>query len=146
MTNDRNCAEVPRHTPSEIKSCNFYGAIDECHACNINSYNRNGICRPSKQKVEDCTLMDAREKCRICDLKIPSYNQTYCQELSIDDFDNCLLLRHPLSCKQCQPGYQSDKNYFLSFINEPSVHKNFFNKVGFWRFNLFDIGKQGFCI
>ena len=140
MTNDRKCAAVPRKTASDIRSCNFYSSIDECYACNIQSYNRNGLCRPSSKQIENCTLMDGKDSCEICDLKLPSYNQTFCESPKINEFDKCLLMRHPISCKTCQPGYQKDINYFLNFISESSIHKSFFEKVGFWRQNFFDIG------
>ena len=125
----------------EIYNCNFYNSIDTCKACNVVSYSRNGICRPSTQIVDDCTLMDEKKKCKICDLKLPSYNQTFCSTPKIDLLNKCLFIRHPIGCKQCQPGYQKDINYFLSFISEPEIHKTFFEKVGFWRQIFFDIGK-----
>ena len=84
--------------------------------------------------------MKGKETCQICDLKLPSYNQTYCQTPDINQFDKCLLMRHPISCKQCMPGYKKDINYFLTFIAEPSIHKPFFEKIGFWRQYFFEIG------
>jgi hypothetical protein len=85
--------------------------------------------------------MDSKEACRICDLKLPSYNQTFCNTPAIDEFDKCLFMRHPIGCKQCQPGYQRDINYFLTYLSEESIHKPYFEKVGFWRQVFFDIGR-----
>ena len=115
--------------------------MDSCKACNVNSYPRNGICRPSTNSVEECTLMDGKTTCGVCDLKLPSYNQTFCETPKRNEFDKCLFVRHPISCKQCQPGYQKDINYFLNFISEEKIHKQYFEKVGFWRQIFFDIGK-----
>ena len=109
-------------------------------ACNINSYSRNGICRPSSEQIDGCTLMDDKKTCKVCDLKLPTYNQTFCQTQDINSFDKCLFMRHPVSCKQCQPGYKKDINYFLNFISETDIHKPYFEKVGFWRQVFLDIG------
>ena len=146
MTNDRKCAEVPRHSPSEIFNCNFYNSIDHCKACNTNSYYRNGICRPATKTIENCTLMANKETCKVCDLKLPSYNQTFCNTPDINEFDKCLFMRHPVGCKQCLPGYQRDINYFLSFLSDQEIHKPFFEKVGFWRQVFFDISIALFSI
>lgn len=86
--------------------------------------------------------MNGKKTCQICDLKLPSYNQTFCDSPNINDLDKCLLMRHPVSCKTCQPGYQKDINYFLNFISETDIHKSFFEKIGFWRQNFFDIGNS----
>jgi hypothetical protein len=86
--------------------------------------------------------MNDKEECRICDLKLPTYNQTFCANADIDQFDKCLFMRHPVSCKQCKPGYQKDINYFLSFLSEEDIHKGYFEKVGFWRQIFFDISKD----
>jgi len=146
LTNDRKCAGVPRNTPSEIFNCNFYNSIDHCKACNTNSYYRNGICRPATKTIENCTLMANKETCKVCDLKLPSYNQTFCNTPDINEFDKCLFMRHPVGCKQCLPGYQRDINYFLSFLSDQEIHKPFFEKVGFWRQVFFDISIALFSI
>ena len=142
MTNDRQCAQVPKPSPSEIKGCNFYLSINECQACNLNTYQKSGLCRPInfKNRIQDCSLMDEISTCQICDLKLPSYNQTYCEKPKKSLFDNCLLIRHPISCKTCKPGYKKDKNYFLNNLNNVNFVLGFFEKVGFWREIFFDIG------
>lgn len=86
-------------------------------------------------------MMGDYDKCEICDLKLPSYNQTYCVPPNKDSFDKCLFMRHPLSCETCLPGYTKDVNYFLTFIDQTTIHKEFFEKLGFWRHNYFDISK-----
>lgn len=141
MTNNRKCAKVPRKTPTEILNCNFYNSIDNCKACNFNSYQRNGICRPSSKSIENCTLMKGKKTCEICDLKLPSYNQTFCETPKINFFNKCLFIRHPISCKKCKPGYQKDINYFLNFISEEKIHKKYFENIGFWRGIFFQISR-----
>jgi hypothetical protein len=88
--------------------------------------------------------MDGKETCEICDLKLPSYNQTFCNTPNINEFDKCLLIRHPIGCKTCQPGYQKDVNYFLTYLSDTEIHKSFFEKIGFWRQNFFDISNSIF--
>lgn len=85
--------------------------------------------------------MDGTDSCKICDLKLLSYNETYCEKPKKSHFDNCLMIRHPISCKTCSPGYKKDKNYFLNNLNDVDFVIGFFEKVGFWREIFFDIGK-----
>ena len=82
-----------------------------------------------------------KKTCGVCDLKLPSYNKTFCDTPKVNELNKCLFVRHPISCKQCQPGYQKDINYFLNFISEEEIHKKYFEKIGFWRQIFFDIGK-----
>jgi hypothetical protein len=88
--------------------------------------------------------MKEKDECRICDLKLPTYNRTYCGAPDRSQFEKCLFMRHPVSCKQCQPGYQKDINYFLNFLSEEEIHKKYFEKVGFWRQIFFEIGTSFF--
>ena len=89
---------------------------DECYVCNWNTHLYNGLCQYNKKEIKDCTVYETEWTCKICDMKIPSYDKTYCDVL-VDYDQNCRLFSYPLTCNKCKPGYKLNKNLFLKNID-----------------------------
>ena len=136
LTGDFRCAAIPNRPELRLGSCNFFDRIDQCIACDMKTYIRNGLCRPISEPVGNCTFYQNHKACQICNLMLPSYNQTHCA-LVPSNISHCLMYRHPITCKKCKPGFEIDYNYHVRAV--PSFQKELFTTLKFWREQFFQI-------
>ena len=139
LTGEFKCMQIDRHSSLAIKSCNHYAQADTCRVCDMNTYARNGVCRPVFQKTRHCTLYDSSKTCEMCDLMLTSNDGTSCHRVPEDEFDHCLLFRHPLTCKKCKSGFRMNENKYMDSLLEFDNLKRFMFHLKFWRDQLFSI-------
>ena len=137
LSGDLKCIAISEQKSVKIRNCNDYGKPDECIACDLMTYKKNGVCNIVDHQVDECTLNKSVDSCEICDFKLPSYNQTYCNEISNYD-DNCFFYTHPLYCKKCKSGFKKNENYYLKTLE--TIYQTLFVKIRFWREIYYDIG------
>lgn len=51
-------------------------------------------------------------------MRLPSYNNTYCEPVDDKSFENCLYFTHPISCTKCKPGFKLEENFFLKNLKD----------------------------
>lgn len=140
LTGEYKCVAMDRKSDLAIKNCNYYGQADQCRACNMNTYERNGFCRPVFTKTRNCIVYENSKTCRSCDLKLISYDGLTCNSVpSSETYDNCLLFRHPVKCTKCSPGYTKNLNLYMQSINDFYIQKDFMFHLKFWYNQYFNI-------
>lgn len=70
-------------------------------------------------------------------MRLPSYNNTYCEPVDDKQFENCLYFTHPISCTKCKPGYKLEENFFLKNLKD--YYSKFFHHLVFLREKYFDV-------